>query len=131
MAVIPQQPPAPGGGLARGVVVHHDRPGCRDPRPDHRLLEATRTGQWVPAPGPGWVGEIGLQVDEHGGGEVSRCVLVGSGWTAQLPTDVEQRHLLEALAQLLDRDQDRARWRGHDAILPHSGSRGRSPVSGV
>jgi hypothetical protein len=85
----------------------------------------------VPAPGSRWVGKIGLQVDEHGAGEVPCGVLVGTGRAAQLPADVEQGHLVETLAQLLDRDQGGARCRGHDTILPQFGSRVGSQMSGV
>ena len=66
-----QRPPGAGGGQAVAAVVDDDRMAGADAGAPQRRLKRGRVGQRVPAAGAGRAAQLGVQVDEHGAGEVA------------------------------------------------------------
>jgi hypothetical protein len=72
------------------LVVGHDRGGIVDTQAAQRILKPRRSGEGMATPDPGRVGEIDVEIDEPGPGEVSLGIQLPAGAAAQLPLDVEE-----------------------------------------
>jgi hypothetical protein len=88
--VVTQQPPGSGGGGGVPVVVDHHRTVLAHPGRAHRLLEGGRVGQRVPSAGAGRPGQVTVQVDEDGAGQVTLPVNVQARRPAEAPAHVQQ-----------------------------------------
>ncbi len=85
-----QQPPGAGGGPALSPVVDHDRGVLADPRPAHHGAEGLRVREGVAAAAARRSGQLRVEVDEDGTGEVARLVVGAAVRTTQLPADVQE-----------------------------------------
>jgi len=85
-----QQPPRPGGGEPRAVVEDHDRPPLAQAPAARGRLQVGDVRQRVPPVGGLTVaGELVLEVDEHGAGDVARAERGPSVGHRERPAHVE------------------------------------------
>src|SRR5262249_36830045 len=84
------QPPQPGGAALAGLVVGHDPAIRRDARRARRGLEAPGVRRRMAPALARWVGQIGVEVEERGAGDVTLQIgRVAEARLAELPAAVD------------------------------------------
>jgi hypothetical protein len=90
MPEVAKQPPGACGGERGGGVVDDRGPGGADAGASHRGLERGRVRERMASSGPGWGGQVGVEVDVDGARDMATLVFLTPGRPAELPADVEQ-----------------------------------------